>query len=178
MCRCRINKALLSISVRLLCSFSVSSLTLRRSSSSAFRNSLSPTACSLRWLCSASSASSSLTRPRRAWHNRPLWRRTGERGKRSYVLWGCCSDKVRKKAAVFTSSLKDSSSSLRAWISLVSCSISRSLSLTSQIKMNLIWSYKIVVNISKTLAIWGTMAHVCPGLLEILGNICHLCCST
>lgn len=101
MCRCRINKALLSISVRLLCSFSVSSLTLRRSSSSAFRNSLSPTACSLRWLCSASSASSSLTRPRRAWHNRPLWRRTGERGKRSYVLWGCCSDKVRKKSCCF-----------------------------------------------------------------------------
>lgn len=66
--------ALLSISVRLRCSFSVSSLTLRRSSSSAFRNSLSPAACSLRWLCSASSASSSLTRPLSAWHKRPLWR--------------------------------------------------------------------------------------------------------
>lgn len=69
--------ALLSISVRLRCSFSVSSLTLRRSSSSAFRNSHSPAACSLRWLCSASSASSSLTRPLSAWHKRPLWRGGG-----------------------------------------------------------------------------------------------------
>lgn len=57
---------LLSISVTLLCSFSVSSLTLRSSSSSAFRNSLSPAACSLRWLCSASSASNSLMRPFKA----------------------------------------------------------------------------------------------------------------
>lgn len=64
---------LLSISVRLRCSFSVSSLTRRRSSSSAFRNSLSLSACCLRWLCSANSASSSLTRPRKAWHRRPLW---------------------------------------------------------------------------------------------------------
>lgn len=85
--------ALLSISVRLRCSFSVSSLTLRRSSSSAFRNSLSPAAWSLRWLCSASSASSSLTRPLSAWHKRPLWLRRGVK-QRQACWWKahfCCS---------------------------------------------------------------------------------------
>ncbi len=88
-----IRAVLLSISVRLRCSFSVSSLALRRSSSSAFRNSLSPAACSLRWLCSASSASSSLTRPLSAWHKRPLWwgterwRRKGETDAEQVNRW-------------------------------------------------------------------------------------------